>query len=179
MPNWRMAARRAGRTLAAAASIAGVLLAPVATRAFADSPSATHVVQPGETLSDIANGAGVDSATLAALNAIDDANLLSVGQSIKLPVKSAPAPPSSPRTYTVAAGDTLWGVAQQFATTTAALVDANHLDDPDHLVTGAPLVLPSGAAAGTGPQAPSNTATAPTPSARPAAATTASPKRSL
>ena len=150
----------------------------MATRAYADTPAATtHVVQPGETLSDIADGVGIDSATLAALNAIDDVNMVAVGQSIRLPVQSralapasappaAPAstiaPPSSSRTYTVAAGDTLWSVAQQFATTTAALVDANHLDDPDHLVAGAQLALPSGVTAGPASQAPSTTASAST-----------------
>ena len=136
-------------------------------------------MQPGETLSDIADGVGVDSATLAALNAIDDVNLVAVGQSIKLPANSAapaPAPSASPRTYTVAAGDTLWHVAQQFATTTAALVDANHLDDPDHLVAGTQLALPSGVSAAPASQAPAPAA----PQTPPAAAkTTASPKRSL
>src|SRR5450432_2456585 len=105
------AARRTARVVVALASVAGLFLAPVATRSFADSPAATtHVVQPGETLSDIADGIGADSATLAALNAIDDVNMLVVGQSIKLPVNSAApasiaAPSTSPRAYTVAAGD--------------------------------------------------------------------------
>jgi cell wall-associated NlpC family hydrolase len=39
----------------------------------------------------------------------------------------------------------LWSIAQRLSTTTAALVDANNLDDPDHLVLGAKLVLPAGA----------------------------------
>src|SRR6202011_3577416 len=90
-----------------------------------------HVVQAGETLSDIADSVGVDSATLARLNAFGDANVLAIGQSVQLPVKSAAPAPNAPasRTYTVADGDTLWDVAQRLGTTTAALVDANKLDD--------------------------------------------------
>jgi peptidoglycan DL-endopeptidase LytF len=139
---------------------------------------------------------GVDSATLAALNAIDNVNLVVAGQSLKLPGSSgapasAPAPTAAPassaRTYTVAAGDTLWSVAQQLGTTTTALVDANHLDDPDHLVAGAQLALPGGVTATAASQTPSTTVTAPpaTPPAQPAQpalpapATAASPKRSL
>jgi len=155
----------------ALASVASWLLVPVT---HADSPAATHVVQPGETLSDIATGVGVDSATLAALNAIDDVNMVVVGQTIKLPSNSAAVPPSSARSYTVAAGDTLWSVAQQLGTSTAALIAANHLDDPDHLVAGAQLTLPTAVTAGSG------TSPAPAPDARPAAATTnAVPKRTL
>src|SRR5512133_2220862 len=91
MPIWRSAARRAGRAVVAAACVASVL-APVATRAFAATPATVHVVQPGETLSDIADAFGVDSATLVTLNGLDDANLLSVGQTIKVPSQAAAAP---------------------------------------------------------------------------------------
>src|ERR1700730_9777963 len=87
MRGWRV------RRLAAVATVASLLAAPVATRAYADSPGATtHVVQAGETLSDIASSVGVDSATLVALNSLDDANVLSIGQSIRLPVKTGAAP---------------------------------------------------------------------------------------
>ena len=181
--------KRGGRArgFMAAATIASLLAAPVRREPMPTRRGRRHVVQPGETLSDIADGVGVDSATLAALNSLDDVNSLSVGQSIKLPMKaSAPAAapaslPSSSRSYTVAAGDTLWGVAQQLSTTTAALVDANHLDDPDHLVAGAQLALPGGVAAAPASQAPSDTVQpAPAPVAKPAAmATTATPRRSL
>lgn len=187
MPNWRIAARRVGRTVVAATISSLLSVAP--TRAFAEAPAATHVVQSGETLSDIADGVGVDSATLADLNALDDVNLLSVGQTIKLPTKSSGAAASAPAsggapsasgaTYIVAAGDTLLGIAQQFATTTAALADANHLVDADHLVTGTRLVLPGGVAAGPGPQAPATAPAASPPFSPAAAAASTAPKRSL
>ena len=108
-------------------------LGPAAEHAHAQS---AHVVQPGETLSQIALDAGVDPAALASLNGLDDPNALSVGQSLKLSGAGS--------TYTVADGDTLWGIAQRFNTTTDALLQANKLDDPNHLVIGTSLTVAGG-----------------------------------
>jgi cell wall-associated NlpC family hydrolase len=166
-----------GRTvhvLAVALSAVGLLLAPVVR---AEPSAATiHVVESGETLSQIALDAGVDTATLARLNDLQDTDLLIVGQSLKLPNSpAAPARPaatsSSTSTYTVADGDTLWSIAEQFNTTTAALVEANHLEDADRLALGTALVVPGGRAS-----APAvATAPAPAPAARPAPAPARSP----
>jgi cell wall-associated NlpC family hydrolase len=112
------------------------------------SATSSHVVQPGETLWQIAADAGTDSAALAALNGLDDANVLAVGQTLKLPGGAASAlvlPPPPPSTYTVVDGDTLWAVAHQFGTTTAALAQLNSLDDPDHVALGTVLTLPDAA----------------------------------
>ena len=50
--------------------------------------------------------------------------------------------PAAGGQYTVAEGDTLWSIAQQLGTTTDALVEANHLEDADLLVSGRTLVVP-------------------------------------
>jgi cell wall-associated NlpC family hydrolase len=133
--------------LVALFSVTSLLAAPFTPGAYADPASTTvYVVQPGDTLSDIASSTGTDADVLARLNGLDDVNLLSVGQSLKVPAKSASSAPSSvvsaPKTYAVAEGDTLWSIAQQFSTTTAALVDANKLDDADRLTLGARLIVP-------------------------------------
>ncbi|HEV7664281.1 MAG TPA: LysM peptidoglycan-binding domain-containing protein [Chloroflexota bacterium] len=146
-------------------------LAPLSSPVHAeDAPAGgAHVVLAGETLSQIAADANVDPAVLLKLNGLDDPNLLLAGQSLKLPTTagadiccahtSLPSPAAAPnasrptapaavpsrttpRTYSIAEGDTLWSIAQQFSTTTAALVDANQLDDPDRLVAGTSLQVP-------------------------------------
>jgi cell wall-associated NlpC family hydrolase/nucleoid-associated protein YgaU len=148
--------------MAAAASALSLLLAPVVARA--EPAGATiRVVEPGETLSQIADSLGVDSATLAKLNNLDDVNFLVAGQSLTVPVKAvAPTPPPaprSPRTYTVVVGDTLWSIAQQLSTTTAALVEANNLEDPSRVVVGTQLMLPAAATAAAPVAAPGSAGT--------------------
>ena len=57
----------------------------------------------------------------------------------------APTPvvtPPPPRTYTVAQGDTLAEIAQQFGTTVSAIQQANGIEDPDEIRVGQVLVIP-------------------------------------
>src|SRR5438105_3326287 len=77
--------------VAAAASALSLLLVPLVARAEPVAAT-THVVAPGETLLQIADSVGVDGATLAKLNNLDDMNFLVAGQSLKLPVGTAVAP---------------------------------------------------------------------------------------
>src|SRR6266851_1826799 len=97
--------RRTLSSMAAAATALSLLVAPLG--AGAEPAGATvHVVGPGETLSQIAADAGVDSSLLAKLNNLDDINFLVAGQSLKLPAGAAaasasaapvaPAPPAAP-----------------------------------------------------------------------------------
>ncbi len=45
-------------------------------------------------------------------------------------------------TYVVESGDTLWGIAQSFATTVEAIVEANELENAGDLQVGQELVIP-------------------------------------
>ena len=60
-------------------------------------------------------------------------DVLIVGQT-ELPVPGA--------TYTVAEGDTLLAIADQFGTTVAAIIVANDIDDPTALFIGQVLIIP-------------------------------------
>jgi cell wall-associated NlpC family hydrolase/nucleoid-associated protein YgaU len=158
-----------------------LLLAPLVVQAQA-SPPGVHVVQAGDTLSQIALDANTDADTIATLNGLDNTNTLSIGQSLKLPsiaagasstpvagARSTVAPTTSNSgSYTVAEGDTLWDIAQRLGTTSDALVQVNHLDDPDHLALGTVLSVPGAATA----RAASVAATTVTASASPASAST-------
>jgi cell wall-associated NlpC family hydrolase len=157
-----------------ASTALGMLLAPVAVLAEPSSAS-VHVVQAGDTLLQIALDAGTDTDTLASLNGLGDANALSVGQSLKLPARaamagasstaSAPASAPAASSYTITSGDNLWDIAQRFGTTSDAIVQLNHLDDPDHLSLGTVLSLP----AASSPRASATSALAVTPTPVPAA----------
>ncbi len=45
--------------------------------------------------------------------------------------------------YVISSGDTLSGIAARHRVSTRALMDANGIDDPDHIVQGATLVIPT------------------------------------
>jgi cell wall-associated NlpC family hydrolase len=161
--------RRTVRVLAVSFAATTLILTPL-VHAAEPAADSVHVVEPGDTVWQIAQDAGTDSATIMRLNGLEDGDVLVVGQSLKLSGgQGAPSKPSAAK-YTVAEGDTLSSIALQLNTTTDALSEANHLEDVNRLAVGQELSVPSGGAAST-------------PAARPAAApsaassTTAAPAR--
>ena len=58
------------------------------------------------------------------------------------PVPTPVVTPPPPQTYTVAQGDTLASIAQQFGTSVEALQQANGIEDPDEIVIGQVLIIP-------------------------------------
>src|SRR5207302_1486880 len=80
----------AWRCAAIAATVVSLTLAPAAARAD-QATTSTHVVEPGETLSEIADALGLDSAALVTLNGLDAANVLVAGQALRVPAGAASA----------------------------------------------------------------------------------------
>jgi LysM repeat protein len=109
----------------------------------------SHVVQAGETLGGIALRYGLGASDLAHWNGIADPRLILVGQRLRLRPGSGQSPAaSSPATqparrYRVQAGDTLSGIAQRHAVTVDALIAANALRDPNHVLVGTTLTIPA------------------------------------
>jgi LysM repeat protein len=58
---------------------------------------------------------------------------------------AVPAVTSTPETqeYTVQAGDTLSGIAQEFGVTVEAIVEANEIADPNLIMPGETLIIPA------------------------------------
>ncbi len=104
------------------------------------SAAQTHVVQPGETLSAIADLYGESLADLVAINGIGNPDLIQAGTSLTI---STAAPAPALRSYTVQPGDALSGIADQYGVLIRDLVELNALEDEDHIVVGQSLRLPA------------------------------------
>lgn len=73
------------------------------------------------------------------------------GSAVKATATPAPSPTPTPtpapaepsRTYSVKPGDTLSEIAQQFGTTVDAIVQANHIENPNLIQVGQQLVIPA------------------------------------
>jgi LysM repeat protein len=112
------------------------------------------IVQPGDTLWDIAKTNGTTVSALAGLNGIANPSLIAVGQRIVLhpPTPAAapppaPAAPPAPTVYVVRDGDTLWAISVRYSTTVAVLAAANQIANPSFIRVGQALLIPQEAAA--------------------------------
>ena len=100
----------------------------------------THVVEIGDTLSQIAATNDVPMAELVTANEIADPDLIRVGQRLVIPGTGG-------KEHVVAAGEALSVIAAQYGTTVAAIVKANDLADPDYILAGQSLTVPGKAQA--------------------------------
>jgi LysM repeat protein len=102
-------------------------------------PSA-HVVQPGETLTDIAIRYNTTVEALTTTNIITNPNNLVPGQVLTLPPTGGAQ--TFPTTYIVDTGDTLRTIATQFGTTWQILATYNNLPNPNYIQAGTVLNIP-------------------------------------
>lgn len=159
-------ASRAGTSIAAIVSLNGIrnpnlvrvgqVLTLPAPRSgstpAASSPTVTtpaggassHVVVPGDTISGIATRYAIPQAQLIAANGLTGGRVY-VGQRLSLLPSANNQPSTGATTYTVAAGDTLSGIAQKVGTTVRALQSANNLTDANQVVIGTRLTIPASA----------------------------------
>ena len=133
-------------------------------------PTASHVVVAGDTVFGIAKKYGLTVDAVLAANGLTRASVIYPGQTIALsgttPAAAPAAAPAAPapvasgaQTHTVVTGDTLFGIAQKYGTTTASLFALNGLS------AGA-IIYPGQSIAVAGAPAP---APAPAPAAAPVA----------
>ncbi|MFZ4828784.1 MAG: LysM peptidoglycan-binding domain-containing protein [Phototrophicaceae bacterium] len=123
-----------------------------------------HTVRRGDTLSRIAALYGSTIAAIQQANQLPDANsIIYIGDALIVPVRldvltSTPNPtsvvvatatPSNNTSgeiirYTVQPGDTLSGIARRFTTSVAAIAQLNGIVNPDRVLFGQTLQIPSG-----------------------------------
>jgi LysM repeat protein len=119
-----------------------------------DSDTQFYTVQAGDHLWGLARKFGTTVPELQALNALNDAAALQIGQQLKVPngaaakAITAPVADSAPTTlaagskYQVLAGDSLSKIAKRFNTRVATLKELNGLTD-DRILVGDRLVVPA------------------------------------
>jgi spore germination protein len=94
-----------------------------------------HVVQPGETLWQIADTYRVPMTEIIAINELQNPNQLVIGQALVVP--------SEDIFYTVRSGDTLWKIAQAYGTTVQYILQNNQIENPDKIFPGWQLYIPA------------------------------------
>ena len=124
-----------------------------------EAGSGRHTVKSGETLLGIASLYQVRSRDLIAVNGLQDADHVELGQTLKLPT-NAVIPSQRPKPapikavpgaleHTVGKGQTLSQIARAYQVPVASLISINSLDNPDQVTVGTRLYLkpPAGQAA--------------------------------
>ena len=141
----------------------------VASAAALPATGLDYVVQAGDTLSLISLRYGLDWEVVAQVNGITNTEVIEVGQVIRLPGVAEASAATAPTTtstsavtstagttapttsaassaggtsYTVVAGDTLFGIALRANVTLQELAAANNMQEDDILLIGQTLVLP-------------------------------------
>lgn len=90
----------------------------------------SYTVKSGDTLGAIAKAYGTTTDILVKHNGIKNANLINVGQVIRIPTDS------TTQTYTVKSGDTLSTIAEDYGTTADAIAKLNNIKNPDLISVG-------------------------------------------
>lgn len=103
----------------------------------------THEVQPGDTLSGLAEQYGTTVPQLATINGIPDPDFILAGTTLTIEPDTTLDEDAAASHYEVQDGDTLSAIAARFGVTVDAIVAANGIADPDLIVTGAVLLIPA------------------------------------
>lgn len=99
-----------------------------------------YVVVRGDNLFRIAQRFGTTVSALADLNGITNPDRIYAGSTLCVRGES---PPPSGFWYTVQRGDTLYSIARRYGVSVSTLASVNHLSNPDYIVVGQKLLIPS------------------------------------
>jgi len=104
------------------------------------SPTEAYIVQPGDSLSDIAAMYETTVDELLRLNDLLQLDVFYEGQTILVPRR--PEPAATTTVHVVEPGETLGLIAESYGTTIEVLLELNDLPDPDIVPVGTSLVVP-------------------------------------
>lgn len=96
-----------------------------------------YTVRRGDTLWGISRKFGTSINSIAALNGIENPNLIYAGEVFKIPSARS----EQAVIYTVKRGDTLWGISRKFGTTVENLVKLNSVKNPNLIYVGEKLII--------------------------------------
>ena len=102
----------------------------------------TYTVQPGNTLSQIANQYGTTVREIAGLNGIQNPNLIYVGQVLKIDTTNDISVVTSDKyetnhiVYTIQYGDTLTSISQKYDVPIRCIVELNDIQNPNLIYAG-------------------------------------------
>ena len=128
---------------------------PSGARGVVSAGQGRHTVKGGDTLGGIAARYRISSRDLIAINSLQSADHVELGQTLKLPTtavlpkpkpvaKAKPTPikanPSA-TSHTVARGQTLTQIARAYEVPVASLIDLNTINDPNKVTIGTKLML--------------------------------------
>lgn len=138
------------------------LLAPLRPALAQDEGPGVHIVQPGETLSEIAKANELTVEQLMRVNGIPNPDAIYVGQELRLPINNRPP---GVTVHVVRQGEALSMIARLYEVDMRALMSANNIRSADDIFWGQELIIPGteaeeGAAAATGTPAADATAAA-------------------
>ncbi len=105
-----------------------------------DDGSLIYVVQSGDRALNIAARYGVDFDDLLAVNDIQNADNLQIGQELIIPLDEAST--NATRLYVVRRGDIPMTIADRFGVSTEDLLAQNNIIDPTSLQVGQELIIP-------------------------------------
>lgn len=153
-------------TLTAAPATAAVPVEARSEQRFTGTPRplpasttpTTYTVQAGDTISAIAHRFGLNTVDVLTWNSLTWRSVIFPGQSLRLAATStpghapAPAPtPVSSSTYSVVAGDTVFGIAQKNSTSVDAILTANGLTRASIIYPGQTLTISTAPAQASAP----------------------------
>ena len=102
-----------------------------------------YTVQWGDTLYSLALRFGTTVDAIVALNGLQNASYIRVGQVLRISGTAPSTPPTDGGgEYTVQAGDTLYSIARRYGTTVEAIQSANGILNPSYIRAGQKLTIP-------------------------------------